>query len=49
MGQGAIGIPDYQLRRKMAMGGAGFELAEAEPPDLQSGSFNHSEILPRNV
>ena len=28
------------------MGGAGFEPAKVEPPDLQSGSFSHSEILP---
>ena len=28
------------------MGGAGFEPAKAEPSDLQSDSFNHSEILP---
>jgi hypothetical protein len=28
------------------VGGAGFEPAKAEPSDLQSDSFNHSEILP---
>ena len=28
------------------MGGTGFEPVKAEPSDLQSDSFNHSEILP---
>ena len=31
------------------MGGAGFEPAKAEPSDLQSDSFNHSEILPNSL
>src|SRR5579872_633141 len=30
------------------MGEAGFEPAKAEPPDLQSGPFDHSGIPPRS-
>ena len=34
------------LSYTVKVGGAGFEPAKAEPSDLQSDSFNHSEILP---
>ena len=34
------------LSYTVKVGGTGFEPVKAEPPDLQSGSFNHSEILP---
>ena len=37
------------LSYTVKVGGAGFEPAKAEPSDLQSDSFNHSEILPNSL
>lgn len=37
------------LSYTVKVGGAGFEPAKVEPSDLQSDSFNHSEILPNSL